>query len=79
MVKILGIGLIGIFGAEWFATDAISFDAEYRARAKYTRTKNESDRIRDYNYGKEVINTENSYEDWNFDASIVTFGVSLYF
>ena len=77
--RLWGVGLIGIFGAEWFATDAISFHAEYRARVKYSRGKNETDKTRYYETGADTSSIESETDYWRFDASLVTFGISLYF
>jgi hypothetical protein len=73
------VGLNGILGAEWFATDGISFHAEYRAVAKYTRGRYESDEFRFSSQGKTATYSETETDYWNFDASYVTFGISLYF
>lgn len=73
------LGLIGIFGAEWFATDAISFHAEYRAIARYMRTNSEVDRTSYNDSRASIITSDKESDDWDFDASKVTFGISLYF
>ena len=60
-------------------TDSISFHAEYRARAKYTKSENESDQVWYDESGAEVKTIDSENNEWNFDASTVTFGISLYF
>ena len=70
------IGVLGVLGVEWFATEGISFHAEYRAYGAYESAGRET--CVETQDG--VIRTDTSEDDsWIFDGGQTIFGVSLYF
>lgn len=70
------IGVLGALGVEWFATEGISFHAEYRAYGAYESASRESS----VETQDGVIRKDTSDDDsWVFNGGQTIFGVSLYF
>jgi hypothetical protein len=65
-----GVGLSGIIGIEWFATEMISFHSEYVGNGGYTHQES-----------KRTGNTpiESELSGWFLNAGGVQFGLSVYF
>ena len=76
MEKNFGLGMLGVTGVEWFATDVISFHAEYRLIIKYYWHSD----YEEYRNGNYVEISEDDYESVYVDGgSYVYFGISIYF
>ena len=69
-------GLVAAAGVEWFATQGISFHAEYRARATYGASEAEQSSGEDSGPRRSGTAETNS---WRFSAVDVVLGLSVYF
>jgi len=69
-------GVLGAAGIEWFATKAISFHAEYRARASYRTSEVEQSSMYD---SESHVSTTADRTSWQFSAVNVILGLSVYF
>lgn len=73
-----GIGILGLAGVEWFATKNISFHAEYRASAVYSRSKREN--AHNILQETKIVDTsETASYGWDLHGVSVILGISLYF
>jgi hypothetical protein len=81
-----GAGAVGVVGAEWFATRAISFSAEYLTTFRYERTTAEETEIdaftRTTTNGEDArVDTREAEEDtdaWSWSSGGVRVGLTLY-
>lgn len=73
-----GVGGVGVFGVEWFASMEFSLHAEYDVSLQYFWDRGSSEyRL---TQGDRVLQTqENTSKSWRFYANSVKFGLSVYF
>ncbi len=74
-----GIGISGVFGAEWFAAKRISFMAEYIMSVEHQTSTRESVSSRQSTFGTETVESKFTANSFRFDMASAKLGLSVYF
>jgi hypothetical protein len=70
------VGLTAALGIEWFATEVISFHAEYSANGVFRREESETEAQA---IGYPMARSTRIYDTWSIATGGVKFGLSVYF